>query len=155
MRAAVTVPLTRSQGNRCEAHIDHIRLVSRVGLVDVLQVAGVACHPRIIKPLFETPDEFVCCVARHNVVWAILLLSRRPAGPDVARAVGRDGLDHHPPGAVAGWNRYGAPSAARTPEGEGYIASFEGPGGAYSVAASSKREAYRLARREWVRRLLG
>ena len=54
-----------------------------------------------------------------------------------------------------GWDRYGAPSAARTPEGEGYIASFEGPGGAYSVAASSKREAYRLARREWVRRLLG
>ena len=53
-----------------------------------------------------------------------------------------------------GWDRYGAPSAARTPEG-GWVGSFEEPGGAYSVAASSKREAYRLARREWVRRLLG
>jgi len=53
-----------------------------------------------------------------------------------------------------GWDRYGAPSAARTPEG-GWVGSFEEPGGAYSVEASSKREAYRLARREWVRRLLG
>jgi len=53
-----------------------------------------------------------------------------------------------------GWDRYGAPSAARTPEG-GWVGSFEEPGGAYSVAAASKREAYRLARREWVRRLLG
>ena len=40
------------------------------------------------------------------------------------------------------------------PEG-GWVGSFEEPGGAYSGAASSKREAYRLARREWVRRLLG
>ena len=53
-----------------------------------------------------------------------------------------------------GWDRYGAPSAARTPEG-GWVGSFEEPGGAYSVAARSKREAYLLARREWVRRLLG
>jgi len=71
----------------------------------------------------------------------------------------RSGLEALGPHTLArrlaeGWDRYSAPSAARTPEGEGYIASFEGPGGAYSVAASSKREAYRLARREWVRRLL-
>jgi len=55
---------------------------------------------------------------------------------------------------VAGWDRWGAPSAARTPEGK-WVGSFEGPGGAYAVEASSKREAYRLARREWLRRLLG
>ena len=53
-----------------------------------------------------------------------------------------------------GWDRYSAPSAARTLEG-GWVGSFEEPGGAYSVEASSKRESYRLARREWVRRLLG
>jgi len=51
------------------------------------------------------------------------------------------------------WDRYGAPSAARTPEGK-WIGSFEGPGEAYAVEASSKREAYRLARREWIKRLL-
>ena len=53
-----------------------------------------------------------------------------------------------------GWDRYSAPSAARTLEW-GWVGSFEEPGGAYSVEASSKRESYRLARREWVRRLLG
>ena len=52
------------------------------------------------------------------------------------------------------WDRYGAPSAARTPEGR-WVGSFEGPGGGYAVEASTKREAYRLARREWLRRLLG
>lgn len=54
-----------------------------------------------------------------------------------------------------GWDRYGAPSAARDPEGEGFIASFEGPGEPFTVRAESKREAYREARRAWVRRLLG
>jgi len=55
---------------------------------------------------------------------------------------------------VEGWDRHGAPSAARTPEGR-WVGSFEGPRGAYAVEASTKREAYRLARREWLRRLLG
>lgn len=54
-----------------------------------------------------------------------------------------------------GWDRYGAPSAARDPEGEGYVASAEGPGGPILVRAPTKREAYREARREWIRRLLG
>lgn len=54
-----------------------------------------------------------------------------------------------------GWDRYGAPSAARDPEGEGYIASAEGPGGPILVRAPTKREAYQEARREWIRRLLG
>ncbi|MCH1927126.1 hypothetical protein L6232_20125, partial [Shewanella sp. C31] len=52
-----------------------------------------------------------------------------------------------------GWDRYGAPSAARDPEGEGFIASFEGPGGPFTVRGGTKREAYREARRAWVRRL--
>lgn len=54
---------------------------------------------------------------------------------------------------VAGWDRHGAPSVARHPT-EGFVASFEGPGGPYTVEASNKREAYREARREWVYRLL-
>ena len=70
----------------------------------------------------------------------------------------RSGLEvlgpHTLAGRVAeGWDRYGAPSAARTPEG-GWVGSFEEPGGSCSVAASSKREAYRLARRLWIKRLL-
>lgn len=87
--------------------------------------------------------------------------------PLTARAL-REALDAPRPGealaalvatAVAeriaeGWDRWGAPSAARTPEGR-WVGSFEGPGGAYAVEADTKREAYRLARREWLRRLLG
>lgn len=53
-----------------------------------------------------------------------------------------------------GWDEYGAPSAARTPEGP-YLASAETPEGPLTVKAESKREAYRKARREWARRLLG
>jgi len=54
-----------------------------------------------------------------------------------------------------GWDRYGAPTAARHPTEEGrWVGSFEGPGKPYAVEASSKREAYRLARREWVKRML-
>ncbi len=52
------------------------------------------------------------------------------------------------------WDRYGAPSAARDPQGEGYIASFEGPGDPMTVKAETKREAYRTARTLWVKRLL-
>jgi hypothetical protein len=52
-----------------------------------------------------------------------------------------------------GWDRHGAPSAARTPEGR-WVGSFEGPGEAYAVEASTKREAYREARRAWIKRLL-
>lgn len=53
-----------------------------------------------------------------------------------------------------GWDEYGAPSAARTPEGP-YLATAETPEGPLTVTAESKREAYRKARREWARRLLG
>jgi hypothetical protein len=53
-----------------------------------------------------------------------------------------------------GWDRHGAPSAARDPEGEGFVASFEGPGEAVIVRAETKREAYRTARRLWIKRLL-
>ena len=70
----------------------------------------------------------------------------------------RSGLEALGPHTLArrlaeGWDRYGAPSAARTPEG-GWVGSFEELGGAYSVEASSKREAYRLARRLWIKRML-
>jgi hypothetical protein len=54
---------------------------------------------------------------------------------------------------VEGWDRHGAPSAARDPEG-GFIASFEGPGDPVTVKAESKREAYRTARKLWIKRLL-
>ncbi len=80
---------------------------------------------------------------------------QRQAGYRLLRS-GLEALGPHTlAGRVArGWDRYSAPSAARTPEG-GWVGSFEEPGGAYSVEARSKREAYLLARREWVRRLLG
>jgi hypothetical protein len=52
------------------------------------------------------------------------------------------------------WDRYGAPSAARAPQGEGYIASFEGPGDPVTVKAETKRKAYQEARRLWIKRLL-
>jgi hypothetical protein len=55
---------------------------------------------------------------------------------------------------VEGWDRHGAPSAARDPEGAGFVASFEGPGEAVIVRAEKKREAYREARRLWIKRLL-
>jgi len=51
------------------------------------------------------------------------------------------------------WDRYGAPSAARDPEG-GFIASFEGPGDPVTGKAETKREAYRMARKLWIKRLL-
>jgi hypothetical protein len=54
---------------------------------------------------------------------------------------------------VAGWDRYGAPSVAKSPAG-GYIGSAEGPGGEFFVHAESKRKAYEEARREWLRRIL-
>jgi hypothetical protein len=34
------------------------------------------------------------------------------------------------------------------------VASFEGPGEAVIVRAETKREAYRMARRAWIKRLL-
>lgn len=52
-----------------------------------------------------------------------------------------------------GWDEYGAPSAARTPEGT-YLASAETPEGPLTLVADSKREAYRKARQEWAQRLL-
>jgi hypothetical protein len=52
------------------------------------------------------------------------------------------------------WDKHGAPSAARDPQGEGYIASFEGPGDPVTVKAETKREAYRTARKLWIKRLL-
>ncbi|MBW6396142.1 hypothetical protein KZX47_13430 [Thermus sp. SYSU G05001] len=54
---------------------------------------------------------------------------------------------------VEGWDRYGAPGVAQLGEHR-VVASFNGPGGLYTVEASSKREAYMEARREWVYRLL-
>lgn len=53
-----------------------------------------------------------------------------------------------------GWDRYGAPSAARDPEGEGYIASAEVGPETILVRAPTKREAYRLARRAWIKEIL-
>ncbi len=54
---------------------------------------------------------------------------------------------------VEGWDRHGAPSVAKDPSG-GYIGSAEGPEGGLIVHAESKRRAYELARREWLRRIL-
>ena len=77
------------------------------------------------------------------------------AEPQAFLAVVRELVAEAAAEAVArGWDRYGAPTVARTEEGD-FVGSFEGPGGAYTVRAQTKREAYRQARREWVRRLVG
>ena len=54
---------------------------------------------------------------------------------------------------VAGWDRNRAPGVAQLDEHRA-VGSFNGPGGLYTVEASSRREAYMEARREWVYRLL-
>jgi hypothetical protein len=54
---------------------------------------------------------------------------------------------------VEGWDRHGAPSVAKGPQG-GYIGSAEGPGNGFIVHAESKRQAYEAARKEWLRRIL-
>jgi hypothetical protein len=78
---------------------------------------------------------------------------QRQAGYRLLRS-GLEALGPHTwPG---GWPRAGTgmePQRGPHPRG-GWVGSFEEPGGAYSVAASSKREAYRLARRLWIKRLL-
>jgi hypothetical protein len=95
--------------------------------------------------------EGVDVAAWMNLLGVRSLHEARTLGPEELRERLAQALARR---LAEGWDRYGAPSAARTPEG-GWVGSFEDPGGSYSVAASSKREAYRLARREWVRRLLG
>lgn len=52
-----------------------------------------------------------------------------------------------------GWDQYGAPTVAKHPSG--FFAHYEGPNGERIVEASSKREAYRKARREWIKEVLG
>ena len=52
-----------------------------------------------------------------------------------------------------GWDQYGAPTVAKYPEGP-YFAHYKGPSGEGVVEAKSKREAYREARRRWIRDLL-
>jgi hypothetical protein len=54
---------------------------------------------------------------------------------------------------VDAWDRHGAPSVAKGPQG-GYIGSAEGPDGGFIVHAESKRRAYEAARKEWLRRIL-
>ncbi|RTH26083.1 hypothetical protein [Thermus scotoductus] len=53
-----------------------------------------------------------------------------------------------------GWDEYGAPTVAKHPSG-GFFAHYEGPNGERIVEASSKREAYRKARRGWIKEVLG
>ena len=54
---------------------------------------------------------------------------------------------------VAGWDRYGAPSVAKLPEGPFY-AHYVAPGGEGVVEAETKRQAYQEARKLWLRSLL-
>ena len=103
----------------------------------------------------ETPlgDRLLDELARERPLTARALKEALDS-PRPAEALAALVADHLAERVAEGWDRWGAPSAARTPEGR-WVGSFEGPGGAYAVEAGSKREAYRLARREWLRRLLG
>lgn len=104
------------------------------------------------------------------LVEALARLVRTGGDPELAallrERMGELGLDPGEEGAWAqalaqllgealaqGWDESGAPTAAQTPAG-GFVASFEGKVGRYAVEASSKREAYRRARREWAARIL-
>jgi hypothetical protein len=51
------------------------------------------------------------------------------------------------------WERQGAPSVAKNPEG-GYIGSAEGPEGGFIVYGETREEAEREARKAWVMRIL-
>jgi hypothetical protein len=51
------------------------------------------------------------------------------------------------------WERHGAPSVAKNPEG-GYIGSAEGPEGGFIVYGETREEAERGARKAWVMRIL-
>ena len=53
-----------------------------------------------------------------------------------------------------GWDQYGAPTVAKYAPGV-YFGHFTGPYGEGIVEASSKRQAYREARRRWIAALLG
>jgi len=75
------------------------------------------------------------------------------AAQDLLHRLAPDDWDHLAEKITRAWDRWGAPSVARAPSGH-YVASFEGPGGSFSVEASTKREAYQKARREWIRRIL-
>jgi len=82
-------------------------------------------------------------IEAHTAAWDLL----HRLAPD------EEYWDHLAEKIARAWDRWGAPSVARAPSGH-YVASFEGPGGAFSVEASTKREAYRKARREWLKRIL-
>jgi hypothetical protein len=95
--------------------------------------------------------EGVDVAAWMNLLGVRSLHEARTLGPEELRERLAQALARR---VAEGWDRYGAPSAARPPGG-GWGGSVWGAGGSYSVGARSKREAYLLARREWARRLLG
>jgi len=95
---------------------------------------------------------------KHPVLRPLALhvmgLYGRPAHETTAEAWEEALLDAIAQRITEKWDRYGAPSAARDPQGQGYIASFDGPGDPVTVKAATKREAYREARKLWIKRLL-
>lgn len=54
---------------------------------------------------------------------------------------------------VDGWDQYGAPTVAKHPSG-GFFAHYTSPKGEGILESQSKREAYRLARRAWIKEIL-
>lgn len=54
---------------------------------------------------------------------------------------------------VDGWDQYGAPTVAALSKGH-FFAHYTSPKGEGILEAQSKREAYRLARRAWIKEIL-
>lgn len=71
--------------------------------------------------------------------------ARRRAWSLVAEEVARMVAD--------GWDQYGAPTVAALSKGH-FFAHYTSPKGEGILEAQSKREAYRLARRAWIKEIL-
>jgi hypothetical protein len=111
-------------------------------------------HPHPVA-LFDLPYGAVPVATGRAEAPGQAQLEAHHAAQDLLRRLAPDEehLDRVADQITRAWDRWGAPSVARAPSGN-YVASFEGPGGAFSVEAPTKREAYRQARREWLKRIL-
>lgn len=113
-----------------------------------LALVKLAIHMATHEEDFSlTPDE----EAALQSIWETLLLhgeeeARQRAWDLVAEEVARMVAD--------GWDQYGAPTVAALSKGH-FFAHYTSPKGEGILEAQSKREAYRLARRAWIRDLLG
>jgi hypothetical protein len=122
---------------------------------DALQVVGQILEEYVrikLKYDYDTEQELLASLPALQE-----LIDRLPPGLNLRRASAQEWQEalirYLAERITAGWDRCGAPSAARQPDGQ-FAASFERPGPEFTTSAESKREAYQAARREWIARIL-